>query len=416
MKAKWNGILKGLALLLAGAALGYFLLVAVYAIPQACLLDKAEEAVGVMAREGTHARVDRLNRASVLDNYTDSLMLNEAFCGAEGSPMLRAVAASYYRVRGLGIPESFQEVYGNGNADFYEFHYIRYWHGYLTFLKPLLCVLSYSGIRWVNAVALAALLALVALLMRRRGLGSAIPPLVATALCSAPLAIVQSLQYSGVTYATLLGMAALLWNRKEARVPYIFLATGMLTNYLDLLTFPTVSLTMPLLLYALLLQAGGGSFTWKRLLGLCFAWGAGYAGMWAMKWCLGVAVYGRDAWAYIFEAIVERSGGTVSGERVGRLFNLLKCFAQLCSNYLGMAAALACAVWYLRRRGPGGLKAALPSRQNLPLVGIAIIPVAWLLVMGNHTALHSWMVYRNLVPLVWVALTLLQTPAEEPRR
>ena len=412
MRPNRRALVRGLALLLAGAAAGFLLLMASCAIPSDALLDKAGDAVRVMEREDLHRRVDPLNRASVLDNYTDCLMLNEAFCDAGDSPASRAVDTAYYRVPGLSIPESFLAVYGRGSADKAPFRYIRYWHGYLAFLRPLLVLFTYSRLRWVNAVALALFLGGVLLLMRRRGLGGAIPSLLATVLCAAPLAVVQSLQYSSVAYAALLGMAALLLNRRAERVPCIFLLTGMAVGYLDLLTYPTLALTLPLTLHWLLLRRTGRPMTLRALLACAFAWGAGYGGMWAMKWCLGVAVYGRAGLDYILEAIAERSGGTALGVRVSRVLSLLKCFAQLFSNALGMVAAMICGAFALRHGGWQGLKRALSSARSAPLYAIAAIPIPWLLLLGNHTAQHSWMVYRNLCILVWVALILAGEGAE----
>src|SRR5699024_10050262 len=53
-------------------------------------------------------------------------------------------------------------------ADLAPFSYARYWHGYLIWLRPLLCLMPYQGVRVVQYLVLAVLLAGVLWGLRRR--------------------------------------------------------------------------------------------------------------------------------------------------------------------------------------------------------------------------------------------------------
>ncbi|MWK60321.1 hypothetical protein GO594_30545, partial [Pseudomonas otitidis] len=48
------------------------------------------------------------------------------------------------------------------------FSYARYWHGYLIWLRPLLCFMPYAGVRVVQYLVLLALFVWVTVLLHRR--------------------------------------------------------------------------------------------------------------------------------------------------------------------------------------------------------------------------------------------------------
>lgn len=68
---------------------------------------------------------------------------------------------------------------------------------------------------------------------------------------------------------------------------YVFLIIGMATSYVDFLTYPFVSLGIPLVIWLILDNEEKviqklGKMVWNSGF-----WCAGYAGMWAGKWILG---------------------------------------------------------------------------------------------------------------------------------
>ena len=408
--AQWLRLgLKLLAVLIAGILVGQLLLVAVYSIPESALARHMDDALREIRRDAQIERVDELNRASMMDTYTDSIMLSEGFSARQSSAWARAVSTTYLRIPALKAYDSFLEIYGNGSEDYQEIHYVRYWHGYLALLKPLMVCFGYSRIRWLNTALQAALLALLTCAMLRRGLRRAVIPMLIAVLCLAPRAIVKTLQYSNVTIVTLLAMLALMTRRGRRHERFVFALCGMAVSYVDLLTYPMLALTSTLTLSLLLDVRDGidsrGAF--GRLLLRAVCWGFGYVGMWAGKWALAIMLYGKPAWEYILGGIVERSGDAVSSARVNRVAGMLKCVLQLLSNYQGSFAGLCFVIYTLGRRPIARLRAALHAPAAGPLIIIMAIPLVWLVIMGNHTVLHGWMVYRNLGALAWGVLLLI---------
>ena len=67
--------------------------------------------------------------------------------------------------------------------------------------------------------------------------------------------------------------------------PEFFLIVGILTSYFDFLTYPVVTLGIPLCCY-FLLESDRLWNNIKRLTGFSVSWAIGYAGMCAAKWVI----------------------------------------------------------------------------------------------------------------------------------
>lgn len=111
-----------------------------------------------------------------MDNYTDTLMLMEAASADETDPLTAMMTNTAYNVdnfetlgEDLAAYLEAREAGKTGEqAGLEPFSYARYWHGYLIWLRPLLCLMPYSGVRVVQYILLFALFAAVLVLLRRR--------------------------------------------------------------------------------------------------------------------------------------------------------------------------------------------------------------------------------------------------------
>lgn len=73
-----------------------------------------------------------------------------------------------------------------------------------------------------------------------------------------------------------------------------FVVVGAMTSYLDLLTFPLISLGIPLVLW---LTLNDSQSIWKnicRIFLLSLSWAIGYVGMWVLKWGIGSIIIGEN--------------------------------------------------------------------------------------------------------------------------
>ncbi|MDR2525303.1 MAG: hypothetical protein LBC83_03795 [Oscillospiraceae bacterium] len=311
--------------------------------------------------------------------------------------------------------------------------YARYWHGYMVYLRPALALGRLQDFRWVNALVQgAALCVLAALLAKRLGLRIALCFGVGLALVDYQV-VPYSIQYSGV-FLVMLGACIWLLARWQSdkfrwRLPYFFFVVGACTSFIDLLTAPMVTMGIPLLLTALLRgkENGGASplRELRRLIAHGLAWAGGYISLWFGKWLIASVALGRNEILVSLRQILFRAGASAQGyilisEGESAPLRIWENFANL-NRWQALQTAMQ--IWMKNQRFTVFLLmmvllttlACLLSRharkalpQALPLLAIALIAPLWLLVLGQHTAIHAIFAYRNFMP---TGLALLCLPA-----
>ena len=95
-----------------------------YLIPNRCLNDHYHKSINQIEKEDTYASFLFGSDASVMDNFTDMIM-----------------------IKACGISEAYEN---NIQAAFGNNGYPRYWNGYLLLLRPVLTQFSYQQIRYIN--------------------------------------------------------------------------------------------------------------------------------------------------------------------------------------------------------------------------------------------------------------------------
>lgn len=398
-------LLKGAALLAVCILAGLLSMTAVYAIPGEYVRENLEASSVILSSEGLRHEVIPGYRNSRLDTFTDAIMLANAMVMPEDSALKNALLAHR-----LDSPHSVSalEQYLADEQSVATTPYSYYWHGYLTVLKPLLCVMSLGSIRFLLMAEQVALLMAVAALLGRRGMARFILPLLAMAVCLCPQALMNCLTYSTVFT---IGMAAaagiLLAHERLERLGYgyVFLLIGAMTSFFDFLTYPVFTLGIPLAVYVLMRMENGERVRVDRLAALCAAWGVGYGGMWAGKWVLVSALTDVNGIEAALSEILFRTSSTMEhGGEVEPLAGLLACLEQLLDPLCLLVLALcglACAVLLIKR---GIRRQALAGAGALAL--IALLPVVWLSLTCNHSVTHAFYTYRSLTVAVFALLCI----------
>ena len=388
-------------LLAASITLGYLLLALVYCIPSEKFLMGGANSIQIFQQEGTYPTIMSGYPNSQLDNYTDGSMLNNAIYAGAENPFNKAAACYRYQYEEQNPMESFisylwmDESYSVTSCP-------RYWHGFLIILKPLLTFMNYSDIRVLNQLFQLLLLGALIWQFVKKQLQQYIVPLLLSVFFLTPTAVSMSLQYSSVYNITLLSSFFLLLfaEKIEEKNLYaeLFLMTGILTSYFDLLTFPLLSLGIPLIIAILLKQKKEASV--KELLlcviGYSFCWGIGYAGMWAGKWLIAVLVLGAGTFADVLYSMQMRSleGASSDGLSVGTVIqNNLEFFQKP----IYRISLLITTVYYAIQAFIHKAKPAAFLKKATPLALIILMPFAWYIVTAGHAYVHSWFTHRTLV-------------------
>ena len=352
--------------------------------------------------------------ASKNDHYADSVLLNIGWNFDETYTLRSIMLAAYYY-----SPENYE----NGNflatvRDGMEANqqYLRYWHGSLAIMRPLLVIMPVQGIYILDAVVLALLFAaLLIRLIRKREYTAALSlslALAATAWWTVPF----SLEYTWVCMIALAGCLIairLSEQEREERYGMLFLLLGMVTNYLDFLTAETLTLTMPLLLLLWLERKKKSSF--KNVLKAAALWLAGYAGMWVLKWILTGVVFGENPMPYVMGHIEQRLGGNIRGNVLSEslpvfmLAALYRNISSLLPFGFGAAGTIAAAVLLVAVIVFVILYHRKDYDRNriLLMAMLALLPFVRILVLHNHAYIHSFFVFRALAATVMAGVLIL---------
>lgn len=346
-------------------------LVVVFSLPDKNLVIHYNEAAEIIATEGMYPNYFLQTAGSALDNYTDQLMMGKTIASEGNSALYDA---------------------------FYVGGYSRYWNGYIVFLRPLLAFFNYLSIRKILALS-TTILFLVSLLTvyKRFGLKTAIPYAITWAAFYSML-VCFSLQFLSVYTIMYLAVIFICLRYKKdtgcRELPFYFMVLGSVTNFLDLLTFPLITMTVPFIL-VFLVDLYEKKLPQKKLIRNLIvsgsAWGAGYAFTWISKWLLSGVVLKMN----VLSDAVAQASFRISGDEsyiVDRklllLYNIntpaiLSWFVS--SGWLWLALAI---IISIQKRWKAVAKL-------WPLFIISILPYIWYEVLANHSQVHFFFTNRT---------------------
>lgn len=359
-------------------------------IPREYIKDNAVSSAKTLENEGLKHRIGEIFFFR-LDNFTDALMINTAI-SIDDKEVVRSVAeCNFYLRKDLSsITQGIEDV---GNSDFTHDKriYARYWHGYLIFLRPLLTITDYNGIRIINYVLLSIMLAGIIwmCIMQRKlyTLTAFILSIIFINFWMVPL----SMQFSNTFYTAFAATLYILFSKINSndikKTSTLFLLIGGFTSFTDLLTTPLVTLCIPLIF--LFNNDSRQNNIYKTLLVCSSSWLIGYAGIWIFKWIIAYILIGYDIDKAIHQVAVRTS--TTYGNFDMSLMGIARFL--LASTKLLITIA-ACLVIFLLMNIWMYIKNKVAFKTNIYLLLIAILPIVWFLIVRNHSVIHCWFVWR----------------------
>ncbi len=401
--------------------IGVGLITLVYTLPLEPIQKSVADSVSVFESEGVYPMVWPAtlpeHSSTQLDNFTDMLLLNEAACGEEGSPIESAMRVP--RVGGSTLDGLREASLGSKP----EVDYPRYWHGSLVILKPLLYIgLDYHAIRMMNSIIqIILIIILLSKISKKVSFGVALA-FFAGFVAMGFWAIGLSLQYSPVFYVTLIAMLIILnYDNIVSNVRLLMclmFCIGMATAYVDLLTYPLVSLGFPAILYLVLHKSN--NILKNMLCPICLfglAWCAGYGLMWVSKWVIASLVLQENVIANASTAIQIRTStnaSEISSETIS-LFGFIKAMTKHLFNPLTMAAVFAsvgASTALIVKHFKGDQDTIrYVINQGIPYFVIALAPIIWFGILKNHSYQHNIFTYKILAITIVAILSWLVSSA-----
>lgn len=400
--------IKELGLVFLCAITGVVALAATYFIPQDWMRENVWKSSIALYREGLGAYLWQDVGETQLDIYTDGLMINMSYTVTKDG-IRDILLGTHVEVDGRNPVDSLYEVVALANDNYIVKNYGRYWHGYQILLQPLLCFFVYPDIRQINMILQFSLVfGFVCLLVRKKE-GAFVIPFLGVYLFLSPISLCSSLQYSPCFYIMMLALYALLIGREkltDTKRNYLFLLTGVMTAYFDFLTYPLITLGVPLIFYLVLdgncLPEKQRS-SWKNLFLHTLSWGIGYVGMWSSKWVIASVLTGENIIYDAFSQIAYRSGYFTEKHSY---YDTLKLNLGVCNTKVILPALIcvaACIVIFRIK------KRIVADRKRFPIVGailfVSLYPFLWYLFTKDHSCSHSYFTWRELGISVFGILT-----------
>ncbi len=443
----WTKIGKVFVGIFLSALLGWGALTAVYLLPEEPMVEHTRTYRTVKyafqcvdgIEQGLSLWVDDATPSSAEDVYTDALMMNTALYPAENAPWQDALVNPRYAnktvLKFTGRSEStemelpvvtLQKMVNQTTDGCLVEHYVRYWNGYLLWLKPALYVFSFSTVRLAN-VFLQILLAFWLFALLRDQIGKFYGwAFLLTYLLLNPVTLAMSFQYTPVYYLATLFSVLLLYHEKwveERKLVYLLTAAGIATAYFDFLTYPLFSYGLPMAIALLIAHQKGllvKTFDGVKCVieGGIF-WIIGYAGMYISKWALATALTGINVFADAMSQLAYRMSHTQHEADLAAAFGLGRVVMMNLAAWLTTPAFAAFAFFILilallrilKRRK----KAELQSTRSvtLGLLLLCLSPFVWYAVLLNHSYLHYWFTFRELAIFAFAFASIMILRTEE---
>ncbi len=357
-------------------------------------------------------------------NYTNALMLNTAYSIDENKPLqsflldrknyIPGVTEVFNKDTQYGLISASNYNYQNQTGEYYHvthkdssmtikesFEYARYWHGYLSILRPILVLFSYEKIEKLSILTFTILLIICTVLMWKR------IDKISSCLFILSFIAMDSFYTSGsineVTCFIIMLCAniyILLKYEKIKNIPLVFLIVGSITNYFDLLTLPLLTFAMPTFIY-FLLKTKDEIGDWKEYIilfvNIAIAWLVGYGITWAIKWILVDLICNRNVISIALKQIIYRISSSEGNIKFTYNYVLSKNMEFLGNQvvyFTAFISAIIMGTGIIRNKNS---KSKINVPELLVYIVIAILPFIWYLTLKNHSAIHARFTHRLLI-------------------
>ena len=409
--------LRGLAVFGGTLAVLFVLLLGACALPGRPVRAHLAASARTVQREGLYPAYFGF-KLFQMDNYTDTLMLMAAASADETDPLTAMMTNTVYNVDNFETLADDLAVYldargsdGTGTIpDTLEpFSYARYWHGYLIWLRPLLCLTTYTGVRVFQYLVLAGLLTGVLWLLRRRcgwqaALWFAVSQLLVTVFW-----VPHQIQYFTCFAVAYAGCVWVLDKPRRSDVLCLGLvALGVVTAFCDLLVTPILTLGLPLTCWLLQPQQRlrGGGRQCALVVGGSLGWGVGYELCWAVKWVLASLITGRNVLADALHQVgVRTAADTWHGMELtwGNLVSFVYETLQGRGLFWPLVILCLLAVLLFVR----GIRSRAALVRATPLALTALMTPVWFAVLRTHSVQHGWFTWRALDLTLFAGMAFL---------
>ena len=392
------------------------LLIGSFMLPTGRMRQHVADSYLLIDAEDPYLEWDTYYLSTRLDFWSEYTEYGMAINGdSEGSPFEQAMYMRFIDTEGRPRDVSVRD-YARNPDDYFELgEYPRYWNGIVIFYKVLLLFFTIADIRMINMFLQISLLCFIVYLMMKKDMSQYIFYFLIAVLLINPVTMLMSVKFTSEYVPTLLGViAVLLWGDKidkaESGWIYFFTTMGAVTSFLCMLSFPGITLGVPLLV---MIWKTNEKNVVKKAVSSSLFWLLAYGITWIMKWVICSLFTDYNLLADAFERASYYSteqGDTVS--LVDRIIANVNIY-----NTPGHRVLLIFAVLFV------GISVALNRKNSvadkfdgniadiiLGYIVVMLIPFAIFTLFGNgYSYEHSYMAHRQLSIAIVAGLCILRT-------
>ena len=348
----------------------------------------------------------------VIDMFTECIAMSAGALPAEGkSALTRALEHRYIGGIEAGKADTCGALtaYLRSGTEVQVWPYIRYWHGYDVYLRPMLRVgIPIARVRYVNQILIAILSVGLIYASTRLLPMPVVAGLMGTLFLTTDLFSISFVTVHAIGFMVSLATAwAAAWHLKSrpddfAGLRWIALCSGAVFAFVDFLVNPPLTPALLMFLIVAAVRWNKPNVSARSLLlnssGVALTWFVSYATTWAGKWVIGAIFLGpKTVIDDVFPSIVARSVGM--GEISTQLSvhfgtptaaNIAAIGWPLFGLAVAVAAGLLAITWIRGRFSKDRVG------DFLLVVSPALIPIVWMELLRNHSIVHAWFVYRSL--------------------
>ncbi len=413
MKDVLKRLIKIIVILFGGIAVGILLMLLVFCLPEEPMQNHLRESIPTLTKYLGSSEMIVGYQSSFDGSFTDGLMLQNAVYD-EGHTILEKAMGIYRNgwENDLWYPRETLVEYLNGIAT-EEYSYARYWHGYLVALKPMLMLFNLEEIYFFNQIIQAVLLLFVigALIKKDKTKYALCYGLAYLFLVPVVMPMTLSLSICFYLYLIINGLQMCYHDKwvEKGWYAYVFLIIGMATSYVDFLTYPIVTLGIPMAMYFVLSKGEELKRSISKIIAYSVTWGIGYIGMWASKWLLGSLVLKENVLQDAGNTLAQRLDAITYESRLLSFFSVvwynMKMYKALPYILLVVILFIAVIVFVIKYPVKKNMKQMLLG--CLPYIIICLMPFAWYAVALNHSGEHYMFTFRALIVTVFAGSCML---------
>ena len=394
-------------------------------IPRSAIEENLKESAEFYKKKDGIQRIKNKKIYSYIHYYADSMLLNIIYCMDSENPIEATLWAKYYETKKMDVNNDFINVVEKSLEA--NTQYLRYWHGSMLVLRPLLIIFNIEQIYLINIIALSILTLVLFIMLFKKSKKIAIVFLLALVLVSCwyvPLCI----EYSTTFYIMLItSIIAVIIEKKynkstcvaNSKLFKMFFIAGIITCFVDFLTTEILTIFVPLILVLAIRNHEERLESFKKIFKFiilsCVLWSIGYVGMWIAKWGISSVILNINSLEYVKDNAMLRINGLQSLSSYEDLYSsvIAKNFRaipliDIISNNINK--------WFVKIMIVGiptivlaffDWKKIKEKKFSLAMILIGIMPYIRYLILANHSYRHAMFTYRDQIITIMAILFII---------